>query len=163
VPDTLVTYDSTFTVAMASGHLLRDRVMRSVVTRFVGEDVIPAFGAPLITCFVYTRAVFGAETVDTAGVLLFQGPVTTFLDSLWFADGIGPVRWTSRGSAFETDSLGLPFSLSALQVCGTDSSFDSYEVRYTRTDGQDLLLLRESLYDIPPVLYTVTAAFAKNF
>ncbi len=162
-PDTLLSYDSTFTVTMASGHVLRDRVMRSIVTRYAGEDQIPAFGAPFINCFVYTRTVYSAETVDTAGVLLFQGPVTALLDSLWFADGIGPVLWTSRGSAFETDSLGLPFSSSALQVLCTAASFDSYEVHYARMNGQDLLVLRKSLYDFPPLLYTVTAAFAKNF
>ena len=162
-PDTVLSYDSTFTVALASGHLLRDRVMRSVVTRYAGEDRIHALGAPIINCFVYTRTVYGAETVDTAGVLLFQGPVMSFLDSLWFADGIGPVLWTSRGSAFETDSLGLPFSSSALQAVCTDASFDSYEVHYARVNGNDLLVLRVPLYEIPPLLYTVTEAFAKNF
>lgn len=162
-PDTLLAYDSTFTVAMASGHVLRDRVIRRVVTRYAGEDRIPALGGPIINCFVYTRTVYSAETIDTAGVLLFQGPVTSLLDSLWFADGVGPVLWTSKGSAFETDSLGLPFSSSALQVMATDSSFDSYEVRYARVNGGDNLVLRDALYEIPPVMYTVTSVFAKNF
>ena len=162
-PDTLLSYDSTFTVAMASGHLFRDRVIRSVVARYAGEDRIPAFGGPVINCFVYTRTVYSAETVDTAGVLLFQGPVTSLLDSLWFADGVGPVLWTSKGNAFETDSLGLPFSSSALQVLATDSSFNSYEVRYARVNGGDNLVLRDALYEIPPVMYTITSAFAKNF
>ncbi|HTY59273.1 MAG TPA: hypothetical protein VMF59_10660, partial [Bacteroidota bacterium] len=160
---TLLGYDSTFTVPMVSGHTLRDRVTCTVETHYAGEDRIPAFGAPIVNCFVFTRSVYLAETVDTGGVTLFQGSAVALLDSVWFADGIGPVRWTSRGSAFELDSLGLPFSLSALQVLATPSSFDSYEVHYTNAGGRDLLLLRRSLYDVAHVVYTVTDAFAKNF
>jgi hypothetical protein len=161
-PDTLLSFDSTFTVAMASGHVLRDRVACSVVTRYAGEDRISAFGAPIITCFVFTRAVKCAETVDTAGVLLFQAPVITLLDSIWFADGIGPVRATSQGNVSGIDSLGLPFSLASLQVVHTSSSHDSYEVHYSRVKGRDSLALRESLYFVPVTAYSVTVAYAKN-
>jgi hypothetical protein len=161
--DTLLSCDSTFTVAMASGHILRDRVTCRIETRYVGEEVIPAFGAPVVNSFVFTRTVYCGETVDTAGVLLFQGPVITLLDSVWFADGIGPAKWTSRGNTLEVDSLGLPFSLAPLQVVHTPSSHDSHEVHYARVNGRDSLVLRESLYVVPAVVYTVTVVYEKNF
>jgi hypothetical protein len=161
--DTLLSFDSTFTVTMASGHILRDRVSCRVETRYAAEDQIPAFGAPFINCFVFTRTVSCEETVDTAGVLLFQGPVITLLDSVWFADEIGPVKMTSRGNTLELDSLGLPFSLSSLQVVHAPSSHDSYEVHYARVNGRDSLALRESLYFMPTLAYTVIIAYAKNF
>ncbi len=161
--DTLLSSDSTFVLPMASGHVLRDRVTTSVVTRYVREDRIPAFGTPFINCFLFMRTVSCGETVDTGGVILFQGPTVSLLDSVWFGDGLGPVRWTSQGSTFGVDSLGLPFSLSALQAVCTPASFDSYEVHYANVNGRDLLSLRRSLYETPPLLYTVTAAYAKNF
>jgi len=161
--ESLFSYDSTFTVGMASGHMLRDRVTCSVGTRFAGEEVISGFGAPLISCFVYTRTLNLTETVDTAGVLLFQGPAVTLLDSVWFANDIGPVRFTSRGSTLGVDSLGLPFSLARLQVSRSDASYDSYEVHYARVNGSDELIMRESLYQVPTVVYTVTEAYARNF
>jgi hypothetical protein len=65
----------------------------------------------VINCFVFTRTVNCAETVDTAGVLLFQGPVITLLDSIWYANDIGPVKMTSRGNTLEVDSLALRESL----------------------------------------------------
>ena len=148
---------------MASGHVLRDRVTCRVEMRYAGEDLISAFGAPLINCFVFTRTVSSEETVDTAGVLLFQGPVITLLDSVWFADDIGPVKLTSRGSTLEVDSLGLPFTLSPLQVVHTPSSHDSYEVHYALVNGRDSLALRESLYYAPAMVYTVIVAYARNF
>ena len=162
-PDTLLAFDSTFTLTMASGHILRDRVHCAVGTRFAREDQIPGFGAPFINCFVFTRTVSYDESVDTSGVLLFQGPVIALLDSVWFADGIGPVRWTTRGSALGVDSLGLPFSLASLQVVHTPSSHDSYEVHYARVNGRDSLSLRESLYYFPPASSSLTVAYAKNF
>jgi hypothetical protein len=148
---------------MVSGHVLRDRVRCLVVSRYAAEDQVPAFGSPFINCFVFTRTVSCEETVDTAGVLLFQGPVISLLDSVWFADGIGPVRMTSWGSTLELDSLGLPFSLSRLQVVHAQSSHDSYEVHYARVNGRDSLVLREPLYAQPAVVYTVITAYAKNF
>ena len=163
VADTLLSYDSTFTVTMASGHLLRDRVTCSVVTRYAGLDQIAAFGAPIITCSVFTRSVSYRESVDTSGQNLFQGQVIALFDSVWFAQDIGPVKLTSRGSTLEVDSLGLPFSLSALQVVRTPSSFDSYEVHYAALQGRDALTLREPLYYIPPVEYMITAAYARNY
>ena len=163
LPATLLSFDSTFTLTMASGHVLRDRVNCRVEIRYAAEDHISAFGAPLINCFVFLRTVSCEETVDTAGVLLFQGPVIALLDSIWFADDIGPVRMTSRGSVFEVDSLGLPFSLSPLQVVHTTASHDSYEVHYARVNGRDSLALRESLYSSPVMAYTVIVAFARNF
>jgi hypothetical protein len=162
-PETLLSFDSTFTVTMMSGHILRDRVTCRVEIRYVGEDQISAFGAPLINCFVFARTVNCEETVDTAGVLLFQGPVITLLDSVWFADDIGPVKMTSRGNTLEVDSLGLPFSLSPLQVVHAPSSHDSYEVHYARVDGRDSLALRESLFFVPTMAYTVIVAYARNF
>jgi hypothetical protein len=163
VPATLLSFDSTFVLTMISGHVLRDRVNCRVEIRYVAEDLISAFGSPLINCFVFTRTVSCEETVDTAGVLLFQGPVITLLDSIWFADDIGPVRMTSRGSVFEVDSLGLPFSLSPLQVVHTPSSHDSYEVHYARVNGRDSLALREDLYSRPAMVFTVILAYARNF
>jgi hypothetical protein len=162
-PATLLSFDSTFTLTMASGHVLRDRVTCLVEMRYAGEDLISAFGAPLINCFVFTRTVSSEETVDTAGVLLFQGPVITLLDSIWFADDIGPVKLTSRGSTLEVDSLGLPFTLAPLQVVHTPSSHDSYEVHYALVNGRDSLALRESLYTTPAMVYTVIVAYARNF
>jgi hypothetical protein len=162
-PDTLLSFDSTFTVTMASGHLLHDRVTCSVVDRYAGPDQISAFGAPIINCSVFTRSVNCRESVDTAGEILYVGPVIALFDSVWFAQDIGPVKLTSRGSTLEVDSLGLPFSLSALQVVQTSSSFDSYEVHYARQEGRDALTLREPMYYFPPVEYMVTAAYARNF
>ena len=163
VPATLLSFDSTFALTMMSGHVLRDRVNCRVEIRYVAEDLISAFGSPLINCFVFTRTVSCEETVDTAGVLLFQGPVITLLDSIWFADDIGPVKMTSRGSILEVDSLGLPFSLSPLQVVHTPSSHDSYEVHYARVNGRDSLALREDLYFRPATVFTVILAYARNF
>lgn len=163
VPATLLSFDSTFTLTMVSGHVLRDRVNCRVEIRYAAEDQISAFGAPLINCFVFTRTVRSEETVDTAGVLLFQGAVITLLDSVWFADDIGPVKMTSRGNMLEVDSLGLPFSLSRLQVVHTPSSHDSYEVHYARVNGRDSLALRESLYFAPAMAHTVIVAYARNF
>ena len=163
IPESLVSYDSTFAIAMASGHTLRDRVTCSVGTGYAGEEVISAFGSPLVNCFVFTRTVNFTETVDTAGVLLFRGPAVTLLDSVWFANDIGPVKFTSRGSTLGVDSLGLPFSLSHLQVVHTAASYDSYEVHYARVNGSDELVMRESLYPVPTVVYTVTEAYARNF
>jgi hypothetical protein len=163
VPAALLSFDSTFTLTMVSGNVLRDRVNCRVEIRCAGEDQISAFGAPIISCFVFTRTVSCEETVDTSGVLLFQGPVITLLDSVWFADDIGPVKMTSRGNIFGVDSLGLPFSLSPLQVVHTPSSHDSYEVHYARVNGRDSLALRESLCFTPARTYTVIAAYARNF
>ncbi|HEX7573642.1 MAG TPA: hypothetical protein VF514_11150 [Bacteroidota bacterium] len=163
VPAALLSFDSTFTLTMVSGNVLRDRVNCRVEIRYAGEDQISAFGAPIINCFVFTRTVSCEQTVDTSGVLLFQGPVITLLDSIWFADDIGPVKMTSRGNIFGVDSLGLPFSLSPLQVVHTPSSHDSYEVHYARVNGRDSLALRESLYFTPARAYTVIAAYARNF
>jgi len=163
VPDTLLSFDSTFTVPMASGNILRDRVRSRVETRYVSEDPISAFGSPIVNCFVFLRTVSCEETVDTAGVILFQGPVITLLDSIWFADGIGPVKMASRGSTLEVDSLGFPFTLSPFQVVRTPSSLDSYEVHYARVKGRDSLALRESLFFVPPLVYTEIIAYAKNY
>ena len=163
LPATLLSFDSTFALTMMSGHVLRDRVKCLVEMRYVAEDLISAFGSPLINCFVFTRTVSCEETVDTAGVLLFQGPVITLLDSIWFANDIGPVRMTSRGSILEVDSLGLPFSLSPLQVVHTPSSHDSYEVHYARVNGRDSLALREDLYFTPVAAYTVILAYARSY
>ena len=163
VPATLLSFDSTFTLTMVSGQVLRDRVNCRVEIRYVAEDLISAFGSPLINCFVFTRTVSCEETVDTAGVLLFQGPVITLLDSIWFANDIGPVRMTSWGSVLEMDSLGLPFSLSPLQVVHTPSSHDSYEVHYARVNGRDSLSLREDLYFRPATVFTGFLAYARTF
>jgi hypothetical protein len=163
VPDTILAFDSTFAFTMASSHLLRDRVTCDVETRYLGEQVISAFGSPTVNSFVFTRTVLCTETVDTAGQLLFQGPVVSLLDSLWFGDGIGPLKWTSRGSTLGLDSLGLPFSLAGLQVLEGPSSHDSYEVHYLRTAAGDVLTLREGLYYLPPTVSAVTVAYAKNF
>jgi hypothetical protein len=163
VPASPLSFDSTFTLTMVSGQVLRDRVNCRVEIRYVAEDLISVFGAPLVNCFVFTRTVSCEETVDTAGVLLFQGPVITLLDSIWFADDIGPVKMTSRGSILGVDSLGLPFSLSALQVFHTLSAHDSYEVHYARVNGRDSLALRDNLYFRPSMAYTVIVAYARNF
>lgn len=163
VPDTLLSFDSTFTLTMASGHILRDRVSCAVGTRYAREDQIPGFTAPFLNCSVFTRTVSYAETVDTAGLLLFQAPVITLLDSVWFGDGVGPVRWTTRGSPLGTDSLGLPFSLASLQVVHTPTSHDSYEVHYARVNGRDSLALREPLYGVPAASSSITLGYAKNY
>ena len=61
------------------------------------------------------------------------------------------------------DSLGLPFSLAALQVRHSPASHDSYEVHYARVGGRDSLTLRESLYEIPFPASTVISAVVKNY
>ena len=161
--DTLLAFDSTFTLTMASGHLLRDRVSCSIETRYAGFEQIPAFGSPIVNCFVYTRTIRCDETVDTSGVLLFQGPVIALLDSVWFADDIGPIRMSSRGTTLAIDSLGLPFSLASLRVFHTADAHRSFEVSYSRAGGTDELALRYGLYEIPPTVHTVITAIARSY
>jgi len=162
-PDTLLAFDSTFALTMASGHVLRDRVTCLVETHCVGTEVVAAFGSPIVNTFVFTRTTNYDETVDTAGVTLFQGPVIALLDSVWYADGIGPIMMSSRGSTLGIDSLGLPFSLAALRVVHTPDTHRTFEVSYSRAGGVDALSLRYGLYEIPPTVYTVITAIARSY
>jgi len=161
--DTLLAFDSTFALTMASGHLLRDRVACLVETGYAGIGQLPAFGSPIVNCFVFTRSVRCNETVDTAGVLLFQGASVALLDTVWYADGIGPIRMSSRGNTLGLDSLGLPFSLGALRVLHTADAHRTFEVRYSRAGGVDDLQLRYGLYDIPPQVHTMITAITRSY
>ena len=162
-PDTILAFDSTFSLTMASGHLLRDRVACIVATRYEGIAQLPAFGSPIVNCFVFTRTTLCTETVDTAGVLLFQGETAALTDSLWYADDIGPIRMSSRGNTLGIDSLGLPFSLAALRVVHGPDTHRSLEVRYSRAGGVDELSLRYGPYEFPAPVTSVTMAYARSY
>ncbi|HUI11401.1 MAG TPA: hypothetical protein VL221_13805 [Bacteroidota bacterium] len=162
-PDTLLAFDSTFVLTMASGSLLRDHIACVVATRYVGTGQLPVFGSPIVNCFIFTRSLRYDETVDTAGVLLFQAPAISLQDSVWYADDIGPVRMSSRGSPLGIDSLGLPFSLAALRVYHTADTHRSFGVRYSRAGGVDALWLRYGLYEIPPPASTLIMAINRSY
>jgi len=162
-PDTLCAFDSTFTITMVSGRLLRDRVTFLAESHYVGFDQLPAFGSPIVNCFVYARDLRYEETVDTAGVLLFQGPVVALTDTVWYADGIGPIMISTRGNPLGVDSLGLPFSLAALRVVHSPGTHRTLEVTYDRPGGADALSLRYGLYDRLLPVHTLMTATARSY
>jgi hypothetical protein len=101
----LLSFDSTYQIAMRSGGILRDRVRYNATMRYVGEETVSAFNTSNIGCSKYIFTFIYDAVIDTGGVVLYNGNVINASATIWFSSSIGFVKLWEAWAALKSITI----------------------------------------------------------